>query len=163
MTLHSIQAKTKIIAGAVALTLAITGCADMSGTQRGTATPSVCSHILMYVCCVLVCMSAGRLLMLPPKQMLSTHGSRSVGVMSTTAFIACHAHLNTYYMSCSRLERVVTDLLMCDTRLHVFCCLCQVCYACVRGGEFKLAGICGLHILKHPDHLEELIAHYEKA
>ncbi|MES2740252.1 MAG: OmpA family protein [Pseudomonadota bacterium] len=38
MTLHSIQAKTKITAGAVALVMAISGCADMSGTQRGTAT-----------------------------------------------------------------------------------------------------------------------------
>jgi hypothetical protein len=39
----------------------------------------------------------------------------------------------------------------------------QVCYACVRAGEFRLAGICGLQILKHPDHLEELILHYERA
>eukprot|EP00953_Heterococcus_sp_UTEX-ZZ885_P038668 19851-Heterococcus_DN1.PRE.1 len=39
----------------------------------------------------------------------------------------------------------------------------QVCYACVRGGEFRLAGICGLQILRHPDHLEELIQHYERA
>ncbi|CAM9417931.1 unnamed protein product, partial [Phaeothamnion confervicola] len=39
----------------------------------------------------------------------------------------------------------------------------QVCYACVRASEFRLAGICGLHILKHPDHLEELILHYEHA
>jgi clathrin heavy chain len=33
----------------------------------------------------------------------------------------------------------------------------------VRGGEFRLAGICGLQILRHPDHLEELIQHYERA
>ncbi|CAM9468946.1 unnamed protein product [Discosporangium mesarthrocarpum] len=39
----------------------------------------------------------------------------------------------------------------------------QVCYACVRAEEFRLAGICGLHILKHPDHVEELIQHYERA
>lgn len=29
-------------------------------------------------------------------------------------------------------------------------------------GEFRLAAICGLHIIVHPDHLEELIAHYER-
>jgi len=34
--------------------------------------------------------------------------------------------------------------------------------ACVKEGEFRLAAICGLHILVHPDHLEELILHYEK-
>ncbi|CAN0315931.1 unnamed protein product, partial [Ectocarpus sp. 13 AM-2016] len=39
----------------------------------------------------------------------------------------------------------------------------QVCYACVRADEFRLAGVCGLHILKHPDHVEELIQHYERA
>ncbi|CAM9388478.1 unnamed protein product [Ascophyllum nodosum] len=39
----------------------------------------------------------------------------------------------------------------------------QVCYACVRAEEFRLAGVCGLHILKHPDHVEELIQHYERA
>ncbi|CAM9500229.1 unnamed protein product, partial [Sphacelaria rigidula] len=39
----------------------------------------------------------------------------------------------------------------------------QVCYACVRAEEFRLASVCGLHILKHPDHVEELIQHYERA
>lgn len=29
-------------------------------------------------------------------------------------------------------------------------------------GEFRLAAICGLQIIVHPDHLEELIAHYER-
>lgn len=38
-----------------------------------------------------------------------------------------------------------------------------MCYACVRAEEFRLAGVCGLHILKHPDHVEELIQHYERA
>lgn len=34
--------------------------------------------------------------------------------------------------------------------------------ACVRAGEFRLANICGLHIIVHPDHLEELISLYER-
>lgn len=42
-------------------------------------------------------------------------------------------------------------------------CAVQVCYACVRAEEFRLASVCGLHILKHPDHVEELIQHYERA
>lgn len=33
----------------------------------------------------------------------------------------------------------------------------------MRAEEFRLAGVCGLHILKHPDHVEELIQHYERA
>ncbi len=39
----------------------------------------------------------------------------------------------------------------------------QVCYTCIRGNEFKLASICGMHILRHPDQLEELILFYERA
>lgn len=38
----------------------------------------------------------------------------------------------------------------------------EVNYACVDVGEFRLAGLCGLHIIVHPDHLEELILNYEK-
>jgi len=37
-----------------------------------------------------------------------------------------------------------------------------VCFSCVRAGEFKSASICGLNIIIHPDHLEDLIQHYEK-
>lgn len=39
----------------------------------------------------------------------------------------------------------------------------EVNLACLRAGEFRLANICGLHIIVHPDHLEELIGHYERA
>lgn len=39
----------------------------------------------------------------------------------------------------------------------------EVNLACLRANEFRLANICGLHIIVHPDHLEELIGHYERA
>jgi clathrin heavy chain len=39
----------------------------------------------------------------------------------------------------------------------------QVNAACVRAGEFRLANIAGLHIIVHPDSLEELISLYERA
>merc|ERR1711871_1078185 len=35
--------------------------------------------------------------------------------------------------------------------------------AYLKADEFRLANICGLHIIVHPDHLEELILHYERA
>jgi clathrin heavy chain len=38
----------------------------------------------------------------------------------------------------------------------------QVCFACVRAQEFKSATSCGLNIIIHPDHLEDLINFYEK-
>ena len=37
-----------------------------------------------------------------------------------------------------------------------------VCFTCVRAKEFKTATLCGLNVIIHPDHLEDLIQHYEK-
>eukprot|EP01035_Chromulina_nebulosa_P020076 gene20076-26070_t len=39
----------------------------------------------------------------------------------------------------------------------------EVNLACIKANELRLANICGLHIIVHPDHLEELILRYEKA
>jgi len=39
----------------------------------------------------------------------------------------------------------------------------EVNLACLRADEFRLANQCGLYIIVHPDHLEELIGHYERA
>jgi len=38
----------------------------------------------------------------------------------------------------------------------------QVNAACVAAGEFRLAAICGLNIIKSPDHLEDLCTYYER-
>ena len=37
----------------------------------------------------------------------------------------------------------------------------QVCFACVDNEEFRLAQMCGLHIVVHADELEELINYYQ--
>lgn len=34
--------------------------------------------------------------------------------------------------------------------------------ACVEATEFKLAAVAGMNIIIHPDHLEDLIHHYEE-
>eukprot|EP01006_Ploeotia_vitrea_P027592 TRINITY_DN60369_c0_g1_i1.p1 TRINITY_DN60369_c0_g1~~TRINITY_DN60369_c0_g1_i1.p1 ORF type:complete len:1280 (-),score=86.00 TRINITY_DN60369_c0_g1_i1:31-3870(-) len=39
----------------------------------------------------------------------------------------------------------------------------EVNLACLRAEEYRLANIAGLHIIVHPDHLDELIGHYERA
>merc|ERR1719460_3481763 len=39
----------------------------------------------------------------------------------------------------------------------------EVNIACVAAEQFKLAQVAAMHIIVHPDHLEELIQHYEKA
>lgn len=38
----------------------------------------------------------------------------------------------------------------------------EVNYACVRAREFRLAAVAGLKIIIHPDHLDDVIEHYEK-
>lgn len=37
----------------------------------------------------------------------------------------------------------------------------EVCFACVDSGEFRLAQMCGLHIVVHADELEDLINYYQ--
>ena len=37
----------------------------------------------------------------------------------------------------------------------------QVCFACVDNSEFRLAQMCGLHIVVHADELEDLIQYYQ--
>ena len=41
-------------------------------------------------------------------------------------------------------------------------CWKEVCFACVKAGEFRLAGVAGSNIIIHPDHVEELVKEYEK-
>lgn len=38
----------------------------------------------------------------------------------------------------------------------------QVCFACVDSEEFRLAQMCGLHIVVHADELDDLITYYEE-
>jgi len=40
-------------------------------------------------------------------------------------------------------------------------CGFKVCFACVDAEEFRLAQMCGLHIVVHADELEELINNYQ--
>lgn len=37
----------------------------------------------------------------------------------------------------------------------------KVCFACVDNEEFRLAQMCGLHIVVHADELEDLINYYQ--
>ena len=48
------------------------------------------------------------------------------------------------------------------TKAHSVSTWKEVNLACLRVGEIRLANICGLHIIVHPDHLDELINHYER-
>lgn len=45
--------------------------------------------------------------------------------------------------------------------LIFFFLLLKVCFACVDNEEFRLAQMCGLHIVVHADELEDLINYYQ--
>mmetsp|Transcript_26943 Transcript_26943/g.41276 ORF Transcript_26943/g.41276 Transcript_26943/m.41276 type:complete len:1727 (-) Transcript_26943:146-5326(-) len=36
----------------------------------------------------------------------------------------------------------------------------QVCFACLRAEEFRLAAQCGLEVIKYPDHVDEVVTYY---
>jgi len=38
----------------------------------------------------------------------------------------------------------------------------ELCFACVRAKEFRIANMCGAKVIILPDHLDDLIKHYEK-
>ena len=48
------------------------------------------------------------------------------------------------------------DVSTCSTRTWK-----EVCFACVDNNEFRLAQMCGLHIVVHADELEDLINYYQ--
>ena len=48
------------------------------------------------------------------------------------------------------------DVSICSTRTWK-----EVCFACVDNNEFRLAQMCGLHIVVHADELEDLINYYQ--
>ena len=62
--------------------------------------------------------------------------------------------------------RVFQVCFACVTDVFCVCYKCvlrvfQVCFACVDNEEFRLAQMCGLHIVVHADELEELINYYQ--
>lgn len=71
-----------------------------------------------------------------------------VSSLERLTFVAIYTHTCTC---------IYTDL-YCD----LFpCSYFQVCFACVDSQEFRLAQVCGLHIVVHADELEELINYYQ--
>ena len=65
-----------------------------------------------------------------------------------------HARL-TQHKHGKKLEILITVHV---TSLYIYI---KVCCACVAAQEFRLAQVCGLHIVVHTDELEELINVYQ--
>jgi clathrin heavy chain len=61
----------------------------------------------------------------------------------------CHIHLEEY-----------RDAVAAATKANNVSTWKQVCFACLRAEEFRLASTCGLEVIKYPDHLDEVVTYY---
>jgi len=61
----------------------------------------------------------------------------------------CHIHLEEYREAVSAA-----------TQANNVSTWKQVCFACLRAGEFRLAATCGLEVIKYPDHVDEVVTYY---
>jgi clathrin heavy chain len=61
----------------------------------------------------------------------------------------CHIHLDEY-----------RDAVAAATKANNVSTWKHVCFACLRAEEFRLAGICGLEVIKYPDHVDEVVTYY---
>ena len=61
----------------------------------------------------------------------------------------CHIHLAEY-----------REAVAAATKANNVSTWKQVCFACLRASEFRLAAICGLEVIKFPDHVDEIVSYY---
>ena len=61
-----------------------------------------------------------------------------------------------FYQTNLKASLNLRDVSTCSTRTWK-----EVCFACVDNNEFRLAQMCGLHIVVHADELEDLINYYQ--
>ena len=67
--------------------------------------------------------------------------TETVAILSSDPYVTCII-LTTFYNFSTRTWK-------------------EVCFACVDNNEFRLAQMCGLHIVVHADELEDLINYYQ--
>jgi len=61
----------------------------------------------------------------------------------------CHIHLAEY-----------RDAVAAATKANNVSTWKQVCFSCLCASEFRLAAICGLEVIKFPDHVDEIVTYY---
>ncbi|EED90126.1 clathrin heavy chain [Thalassiosira pseudonana CCMP1335] len=61
----------------------------------------------------------------------------------------CHIHLEEY-----------REAVAAATKANNVSTWKQVCFACLKADEFRLASTCGLEVIKYPDHLDEVVTFY---
>mmetsp|Transcript_6019 Transcript_6019/g.8838 ORF Transcript_6019/g.8838 Transcript_6019/m.8838 type:complete len:1716 (-) Transcript_6019:147-5294(-) len=72
-----------------------------------------------------------------------------ININNNSKLALCHIHLEEY-----------REAVAAATKANNVSTWKQVCFACLRATEFRLAGICGLEVIKYPDHLDEVVTYY---
>lgn len=72
-----------------------------------------------------------------------------VSINNNSKLALCHIHLEEYREAVAAAVKANNV----STWKHV-------CFACLRAEEFRLAGTCGLEVIKYPDHIDEVVSYY---
>lgn len=72
-----------------------------------------------------------------------------ININNNSKLALCHIHLEEY----REAVKAATEANNVSTWKHV-------CFACLRAEEFRLAAICGLEVIKFPDHVDEVVTYY---
>lgn len=72
-----------------------------------------------------------------------------ISINNNSKLALCHIHLHEY--------REAVDAAKKANNVSTWK---AVCFACLRADEFRLASICGLEVIKYPDHVDEVVTFY---
>eukprot|EP00542_Grammatophora_oceanica_P019816 CAMPEP_0194047086 /NCGR_PEP_ID=MMETSP0009_2-20130614/23549_1 /TAXON_ID=210454 /ORGANISM="Grammatophora oceanica, Strain CCMP 410" /LENGTH=1700 /DNA_ID=CAMNT_0038692601 /DNA_START=222 /DNA_END=5324 /DNA_ORIENTATION=- len=72
-----------------------------------------------------------------------------ININNNSKLALCHIHLEEY-----------REAVQAATKANNVSTWKQVCFACLRAEEFRLASTCGLEVIKYPDHVDEVVTYY---
>ena len=72
-----------------------------------------------------------------------------ININNNSKLALCHIHLEEYREAVSAAQKA-----------NNVSTWKQVCFACLRAKEFRLASTCGLEVIKYPDHVDEVVNYY---
>jgi len=72
-----------------------------------------------------------------------------ISINNNSKLALCHIHLEEYREAVSAAQKA-----------NNVSTWKQVCFACLRADEFRLASTCGLEVIKYPDHVDEVVSYY---
>jgi clathrin heavy chain len=72
-----------------------------------------------------------------------------ISINNNSKLALCHIHLEEY-----------REAVAAAVKANNVSTWKQVCFACLRAEEFRLASTCGLEVIKYPDHVDEVVSYY---